>query len=321
MQLCCPQLAGNIIESLKIESPSRWGHWKSKKGKLWSAWKIHLFLANLSESRVAGPPSIPRLVSTPPALPTQLLLRVLEIEFCYICNWLINLRFPAPDGWPRKWKFTTASYGQCDDPGKEVLSSYLVSSLNVPWGRFSDGSTISGTCWERIAFYPQNGLFFYVCEVKCMRLLFGRRDKQHKMTDLYCRAAARVWHTKDQFQTVNKGQIRNTSQPNVIRPPFPHLLYSVSPAPSLFHPQLPCGHSTKCSSSLLICRPCCPAPQCAAPRGRGVGRSSGPGQVRREPITFQCCFSTLCKEQSGLISIDYRRMLIQCHADRLQREN
>ena len=48
------------------------------------------------------------------------------------------------------------------------------------------------------------------------------------------------------------------------------------------------------------------------------GRSSGPGQVRRELITFQCCFSTLCKEQSELISIDYRRMLIQCHADRLQ---
>lgn len=55
--------------------------------------------------------------------------------------------------------------------------------------------------------------------------------------------------------------------------------------------------------------------------GWWVGRSSSPGHVRRGLITFQCCFSTLCKEQSVLISIDYRRMLIQCHADGLQRQN
>ncbi|KAK2897930.1 hypothetical protein Q8A73_014310 [Channa argus] len=58
---------------------------------------------------------------------------------------------------------------------------------------------------------------------------------------------------------------------------------------------------------------CCPG-------GSWPGRSSGPGQVRRELITFQCCFSTLCKEQSVLITVDYRRMLIQCHAEGLQRE-
>lgn len=57
-----------------------------------------------------------------------------------------------------------------------------------------------------------------------------------------------------------------------------------------------------------------------APRGLQVGRSSSPGQVRREPITFQCCFSALCKEQSALISIDSRRMLIQCHTDCLHRD-
>lgn len=54
--------------------------------------------------------------------------------------------------------------------------------------------------------------------------------------------------------------------------------------------------------------------------GWWVGRSSSPGQVRRGLITFQCCFSTLCKEQSVLISIDYRRMLIHCHADGMQTE-
>ncbi|XP_067384069.1 uncharacterized protein tafa5l isoform X1 [Channa argus] len=59
---------------------------------------------------------------------------------------------------------------------------------------------------------------------------------------------------------------------------------------------------------------CCPG-------GSWPGRSSGPGQVRRELITFQCCFSTLCKEQSVLITVDYRRMLIQCHAEGLQRES
>lgn len=55
------------------------------------------------------------------------------------------------------------------------------------------------------------------------------------------------------------------------------------------------------------------------PEGSWVGRSCGLGQVRRELITFRCCFSTLSKEQSVLISVDYRRMLIQCHAGRVQR--
>lgn len=96
-------------------------------------------------------------------------------------------------------------------------------------------------------------------------------------------------------------------------PGIPHskmsqgLPFHTSFFPSLFRPQLSGGHSTNCSSSLSICRPCYLVPQCAAPPGdRGVGRSSGLGQVRRELITFQCCFSTLCKEQSELISIDYR---------------
>lgn len=103
--------------------------------------------------------------------------------------------------------------------------------------------------------------------------------------------------------------------------PYHTSLLSFFPTPSVFQPQLSCGHSMNCSSSLSIFRLCYPAPQCAAPGGWWLGWISGPCQVRRELITFQCCFNTLCKEQSVLISIDYRWMLIQCHADRLQREN
>lgn len=58
-----------------------------------------------------------------------------------------------------------------------------------------------------------------------------------------------------------------------------------------------------------------PFPQCGAPGGPRVGRSSSPGRVRRELITFGRSFSPLCKEQSALISVHSRRMLIQCQTD------
>ena len=67
-------------------------------------------------------------------------------------------------------------------------------------------------------------VIFRVCVLTCIRVLFSWLDKHSEMTDLYCRAAAGVWHSKDQFQTVNKAWTRNTSQQNVTRPPSPHLL-------------------------------------------------------------------------------------------------
>lgn len=135
-------------------------------------------------------------------------------------------------------------------------------------------------------------------------------DKYHKMTDLYCRVAFEVRHLEDQFQTVNKALTRNTSQLNVTRP-FLSIALSVQPCYSL-------------SSPLEIQRIVVPLFQFAhhvtsfhnaLPQGIVGRQEQSPGQVRRELITFQCCFSTLCKEQSVLISIDYRRMLIHCHAD------
>lgn len=72
--------------------------------------------------------------------------------------------------------------------------------------------------------YINRAVIFYVCVVTYIRVLFSRLDKHHKMTDLYCREAVGVWHSKDQFQTVNKAWTRNTLQQNVTGPPFPHLL-------------------------------------------------------------------------------------------------
>lgn len=92
--------------------------------------------------------------------------------------------------------------------------------------------------------------------------------------------------------------------------PFHTSLLLLSPSSSLFCPQLSHGHSTNCSSSLSICQPCYLVPQCTALGESWVGKSSSPGQVRRELITFQCYFSMLCKEQSVLITVDYRRILI-----------
>lgn len=168
--------------------------------------------------------------------------------------------------------------------------------------------------------YISTAVILYVCVVTYIRVVFSRLDKHPEMTDLYCGAAVGVWHSKDQFQTVNKAWTRNTSQQNVTRPPFS--TPPCSPSPPL---------CSALSSPVDVQRIVVPLFQFAdhvtsfhnvlPPGGSRLGRSSGPGQVRREPITFQCCFSTLCKEQSVLISVDYRRMLIQCHADRLQREN
>lgn len=205
-----------------------------------------------------------------------------------------------------------------------LFCSTAVSPARAAWRKKKKKPAPLLMCQQYLLFaegeclYIYRAVIFRVCVLTYIRVLFSWLDKHREMTDLYCRAAVGVWHSKDQFQTVNKAWTRNTSQQNVTRPPSPHLL---TLPPSLFSPQLSCGHSTNCSSSLSICRPCYLVPQCAAPRGLWVGRSSGPGQVRREPITFQCGFSALCKEQSVLISVDYRRMLIQCHADRLQREN
>lgn len=122
---------------------------------------------------------------------------------------------------------------------------------------------------------------------------------------------------------VNKAWIRNTSKQNVTRPPLPHLL--------TFCLSFPLAFCSALSSPVDIQRIVVPFFQFAVQvtllhngavlGGWWVGRSSSPGQVRRGLITFQCCFSTLCKEQSVLISIDYRRMLIQCHTDGLQRQN
>ena len=108
-----------------------------------------------------------------------------------------------------------------------------------------------------------------VCVVPYMRVPFSQFDKYHKMTDLCCRAAVGVWHSKDQFQTVNKAWTRNTSQRNVTRPPFPHLFTLTLSHPPPLCPQLSHGHSANCSSSLSICRPCCLVPQYAAQGDRG----------------------------------------------------
>lgn len=70
-------------------------------------------------------------------------------------------------------------------------------------------------------------------------------------------------------------------------------------------------------------RPCCPVAHNVPPQGDdGEAGSSSPGHVRREPITFHCCFSTLCKEQSALISAGLQANANSLyHADRLQAEN
>lgn len=77
-----------------------------------------------------------------------------------------------------------------------------------------------------------------------------------------------------------------------------------------------------CGPPLSICPPCRPLPTMWRPAGEGGGQTgaAAPARSTESPITFQCCFSALCKEQSVLISMDSRRMLIQCHTDSLQRE-
>lgn len=108
---------------------------------------------------------------------------------------------------------------------------------------------------------------------------------------------------------VNKAQTRNTSRQNVTSPSL-----STPPRSLPFSRSAPtssCGRWLNCASSLSMRRPCYPVAHNVPPQrdDREAG-SSSPGHVRREPITFHCCFSTLCKEQSALISGDYRRMLI-----------
>lgn len=112
-----------------------------------------------------------------------------------------------------------------------LFCSTTVSPARVAWKKkkkkaspSSDVSTISIICWGRMALYLQSGNFPCVCVLTYIRVLFSWLDKHRKMTDLYCRAAVGVWHSKDQFQTVNKAWTRNTSQQNVTRPPSPHLL-------------------------------------------------------------------------------------------------
>lgn len=113
------------------------------------------------------------------------------------------------------------------------------------------------------------GLCVCVRAVTYMKVLLSQLDKYHTMTDLYCRAAVGVWHSKDQFQAVNKDWSRNTSQPNVTRPPFPHLFTLTPSTPFLLCPQLSHGNSANCSFSLSICQPCYLVPQYAALGDRG----------------------------------------------------
>lgn len=140
-----------------------------------------------------------------------------------------------------------------------------------------------------------------------MRGLSSLLDKHHKMTE------------QQLGSDTPKTNFRLLTRPERGTPHSKMSPASLSTPSSLFHPQLSCEHSELYfrSFDLPTMLPCSTMWR---PRGMMGSRSSSPGQVRRELITFQCCFSTLCKEQSVLIGINYRRMLIQSHADRLQRE-
>lgn len=133
------------------------------------------------------------------------------------------------------------------------------------------------------------------------------------MTEFYCRTV-RVWQTKDQFQATNKAWT-GRPQKNVARPPFLHLF---TPFPSL--PSSPVVMQWIVVSLFQFAHRGSVLHN-VAPGGTVGRRKQQPGQVRREPITFSGCFSTRCKEQSGLIGGDYRRMLIQCHAVRVEGEH
>lgn len=112
-----------------------------------------------------------------------------------------------------------------------------------------------------------------------------------RVTDLHGRAAVRALKR-------NSGRLtRSSCRPNVSGRHRPHLHTSLSSTP----PPSPSALGRPCSYNV------------APPGGQRTeaGGGSSPGRVRRGPITFRCCFSALCKEQSALIAADCRRILIQ----------
>lgn len=190
---------------------------------------------------------------------------------------------------PLIWQVSRLVCSTSASPGR------VAYNVRANWKKLRSSSgmlTISFIFRGRVAFCLQTR----VCVCVCVWLhtleycLVFQLDKYHEMTDLYGRAV-RVWYSKDQFQMVNKAWTRETSQKKYHKTSFSILNSPVDMQPIVV-PLFQFAHhvtmGTMCSH-----------------RGGGQAGAVAPDQVRRELITFRCCFSTLYKEQSVLISVHY----------------